>query len=71
MGRFPTLGVGFRPVGMLFALGAGFEDVFGLGLMLFGLFLSRRAAARRSEQEQPADEDRAKSGCLTANRRHR
>jgi hypothetical protein len=72
MGWFPTLGVGFRPIGMLFlALGPGIEDVFGPGLLGFGLFLGRRAAVRRPGQEQAAGGEDAEPGAVAANRRHR
>jgi hypothetical protein len=72
MGRFPTLGVGFRPIGTLFlALGARLEDVLGLSLLDFRLFLGRRAAGGRPEQEQAAAGEGAEAGDLAANRRHR
>jgi hypothetical protein len=72
MGRFPTLGVGFRPIGPLFlALGSGLEDVLGLGLLGFGLFLGRRAAGGRPGKEQGAGGEDAEAGAVGANRRHR
>jgi hypothetical protein len=63
MGRFVVPGSTFRPIGVLFVLARGprLEDVLGLGLLDFGLFLGRRAAAGRSEQEQAADSDSAEA----------
>jgi hypothetical protein len=53
------------------ARGPGVEDVPGLGLLDFGLFLGRRAAGGRSGKEQAADGEDAEAGALAANRRHR
>jgi hypothetical protein len=72
MGRFVVPGSTFRPVGVFaLALGSGLEDVLGLGLLDFGLFLGRRAAPGDPEQEQAADCDDAEASDLGANRRHR
>jgi hypothetical protein len=56
---------------LLLALGPRLEDVGGEGLLAFGLFLRRRAAAGGPDQEQAAGGERGDAGELAANRRHR
>jgi hypothetical protein len=47
--------VRFRSLFSLLSLLAGFEDAFGLRLLLGGLFLRRRAACEGADEQQPAD----------------
>jgi hypothetical protein len=56
---------------LVLALGSRVEDVFGPGLLDFGLFLRRRAAGGGPDEEQGADGEDAEAGMGGANRRHR